>query len=882
MTLLDGGCRAVLRLYPAAMRAAHGREMRQTFLEACAHASGRGRLAMVRTALAELLDLLKGAIRARAGRPVLPAGRQAPWRSPSHSQKGGLMTTLLPDLRQAIRVLRAKPGTTALAIGLLALAIGACTTVFTVADAIIFNAVPYRDADRLVHVGIARQPGAWPSHVTPGNLIGAWREAGVFEQVEAHRTTSAIVDVGAVSTGASLLWITPGALDLLGLTPLRGRPLTREDAHQAVPPILVSARFWRAYLGGSDDAVGRRIYLDGKPADIVGVMPAHVRFPDSVRDLWRAIDLNRPPQRPLSPIARLKAAVPRDETARLAERVVRDHEPALLAEPAAVAFAPVAGVRVFDDYTVNATRLLFTGVVLVLIVACVNVANVLLASGIRRRRERAVRAALGASRFRLVQQALLESLVIATLAATLGLLLSWMAVSTLEDVLPSFITSRGNNAIDFDARSAIAVVALAMLATLTSGVLPAWLGTRTKASDVLREGERGSSEGRAARRLTSVLIVGEIAVAVTLLVGAALMVRTFMALANADRGIDTRNVALLQVNLPSIHVSDPRHGEAMAAEIHARLSALPGVVEVMRALSVPPNRSETYSSAIETGEGAKIDGLEVSGYSAVPDFFRFFDIRLISGRFLSADDPDEAVVVSKSLADVLWPGVSDPIGRTFRIGGDSMVRQVVGVSRDVRTPLRDPRADTPEFFQPYRRPGPNYVLKVTDGTQLSDEKIAEMIRTVHPKYLVRKVQWIDDVYEEQLERPQLAAITAGSFAMFGLLVCAAGLFGVLSLAVARRRREFGIRLAIGAHPAHLSRLIARQTFITLAAGLVIGCAGALAVARGLSSVLAGVEVTDVVSWVAVIALVTVAASAAAWLPVRDARRTDPLLLLREE
>ncbi|MEX2272333.1 MAG: ABC transporter permease [Vicinamibacterales bacterium] len=882
MNLLDAGCRAMLRLYPPDVRDAHGREMRQTFLEACARASGRGPLAMARTALAELIDLLKCAFRSRLGRPLLPADRD-PHTSPGQqAPKGTWMNTLTSDLRQALRGLRAKPGTTTLAIGLLALAIGACTTMFTVADAIIFNAVPYRDADRLVHIGIARQPGAWPSSTTKADVIRTWRDAGIFEHVEAHRTISTIVDAGAGTTGAALLWITPGVLDMLGVGPIRGRALTPQDAHQTVPPILISARFWRTQLGAADDVIGRRIYIDGKAADIVGVMPADVRFPNSVRDLWRAIDLNQPPLAALSPIAKLKPGVPRDETARLAQRVARDRDPALVADPAAVAFAPVTGVQMFDDYTVNATRLLFTGVVLVLFVACVNVANLLLARAMGRRRERAVRAALGASRFRLVQQAMLESLVMATFAATLGLLLSWMAVSALDTVLPAFITARGPNAIDFDARSAMAVVALAVLATLTSGVLPAWLGTRTTASDVLKEGERGSSEGRVARRLTSALIVGEIAVAVTLLVGAALMVRTFMALANADRGIDTRNVALLQVNLPSFQVPDPQRQETLASEIHRRLAALPGVVQVMRALSVPPDRSETYTSAIETGEGARVEGLEVSGYLAVPGFFEFFDIRLVAGRSLSAEDPDEAVVISRNLADALWPGVSDPIGRTFRIDSEPMVRQVVGVSRNVRTSLRDPRFDTPEFFQPYRRPGPNYVIKLEEGARLSDDKVAAMIRTVHPAYLVRRVQWIDDVYAGQIERPQLAAVAAGSFAMFGLLVCTAGLFSVLSLAVARRRREFGIRLAIGAHPAHLSRLVARQTLLTLAAGLAIGCAGALAVARGLSSVLAGIEITDAASWVVVVVLITLAGAAAAWLPLRDARRTDPLLLLREE
>jgi putative ABC transport system permease protein len=881
MTLLDRGCRAVLRLYPADMRDAHGAEMRQTFLDACAHAAGRGRLARVRAVAAELLDLVRGAIRLRLGRPLLERPRQSRHDFP----KGSPMNRVWADLRQALRALRAKPGTTALAIGLLALAIGACATVFTVADAIIFNPVPYRDADRLVHAGISRQPGAWPAAQTPVNLIRAWRDAGIFERVEAHHSTGGtMVEAGAATVGVPVSWITPGVLGLLGVEPIRGRAFTRDDAHQTVPSVLISARFWRTYLGAAEDVIGRRITIEGKPAVIVGVMPAHFRFPYRERDLWRALDLNAPPAtRPrLSAIAKLKPGLPRSEAARLAQRAARDLDPGLVVDPSVVGFAPVTGVKPFDDYTVNATRLLFAGVVLVLCVACVNVANVLLARAIGRRRERAVHAALGASRFRLVRQALLESAVMATLAAAAGLLLSWTAVSAVDTMLPAFITGRGANAIDFDARSAMAVVALAVLAMLTSGVVPAWLGTKTSASDVLKEGERGSSEGRVTRRLTSALVVGEIAVAVALLVGAALMVRSFLALANADRGIVTRNVAYLQVNLPAFQVPDPAVQEALASEIHRRLAALPGVVEVMRSQSVLPDRGDIHFSAIETDQGAKVEGLEVMGYGAVPGFLEFFGVRLISGRFLTADDPEEAVVISRNLAAALWPGIADPLGRTFRIGDDKVVRQVVGVSHDVRTPLLDPRTDTPEFFQPDRRPGPNYVVRLADSARLSDEQIGAMVRSVHPKYLVRDLQRIDDIYAAQIERPRLAAATAGGFAIFGLLVCAAGLFSVLSLSVARRRREFGIRLAIGAQPAQLSRLVARQTFNTLGAGLAIGCAGALAAARGLSSVLAGIEVTDVASWVAVIALVSIAGSAAAWLPLRDARRTDPLLLLRGE
>lgn len=881
--MFDRAFGALLRLYPAGVRDHHGDEMREAFQQACAQARRRGGWpAAARTMLAELADLARGAVRVRTGFPRIPSGG----RPEDARVEGRVAMSLGTDLRQAIRALRANPGTTALAVSLLALAIAACTAVFTVADAVIFTPVPYRNAERLVPIGIARTPGAWPSlNVTP-DLIRAWQDSGAFERIEAHSSLrGTTLDDGIEPRTVPQSWITPGTLDLLGVAPLRGRAFGVEDARQTVPPALISETLWQSQFGGDEAIVGRHVSIEGKPTEIIGVMPAHFRFPLGRRGLWRPLDVSRAGAQGLRvwALGLLRADMPREESLRRADEAARLTAPALLKTPAAVAFAPALGLRSFDQYTVNTVKVLFAGVVLVLLVACVNVANLLLAQALARRRERAVRAALGASRARLIRQALCESGMLALAAAAGGLLLSWLAVSSFESLLPEYVMQRGANGIDVDARAFGLVILLTVVVMLASGLLPAWFGTRVTAGSALKEDARGASEGRGARRLSFALVVSEIAVAVALLVSASLLVRSFIGLATAERGIDTRGIVSVWVGLPEYQETNAERRMALAGEIQERLSALlPGVVQVMRLHSAPPEGADIHFGTLRTDDGRTVEGLEVFGFHATPDFFGFFRMKLVAGRFLSAGDPQQAVVVSESLARALWPGVTSPVGRTFRIGSGGP-REVVGVSVEMLTPLMDPRLDRPEFFEPVQgTPTSRYVLRLSDGSAVRADQIKAVVRSVHPAYLVHEVAPIDEQYREQIEGPETAALVATSFAAFGMLVCAAGLFSVLSLSVARRRREFGIRLAIGARPSHVSQLVMRQTAITLTVGIALGVAGAFALTRNLSAVLAGVDVTDAPSWIAVIAIIAFAGVAAAWLPVRDARRTDPLLLLREE
>ncbi len=872
MRLVDYGCRVLLRLFPKDMRDAHGAEMRET-LRAVSES---------RSVIPEFVDLATSAIKARAGFPRLPSGHRP--QSPS-SNGGGWMNAILSDLRQAVRALAARPGTTALAISLLALAIGACTAVFTVADAVLFTPVPYPNAERLVPIGIARQPGAWPSLNASPELIRAWQQSGAFERVEVHASTSGTtLDDGREPRSVSQSWITPGMLDVLGVAPIHGRGFTQADAEALVPPALISETLWRSHFGGEPSLVGRFVSIEGTQTEIVGIMPGDFRFPLGRKGFWRPLDIARgaAEKKAMWAIGLIRSGLPREEARRLAEEATRASVPSSLAPPASLAFAANLGTRSFDDYTVNAVKVLFAGVVLVLVVACINVANLLLAQALSRRRERAVRAALGASRARLVRQALCESFLLAACASLAGLLLAWLAVSSFERLVPEYMLTRGANGIDLDARAYGAVAVLAASVMLASGLLPAWFGTSVSAGGALKEDGRGATESRAARRLSSVLVVGEIAVAVALLLSASLLVRSFIQLATIDRGIDTRNIVSVWLSLPRYQESDTSRRLALADQVEANLSSVPGVARVLRVRGAPPQGGNLHMSALRSDDGRTVEGQEIFEFEATPAFFSFFGMRLAAGRFLTADDPDAAVVISERLARMLWPDDPQPIGRTFRIGREATL-EVAGVSREMLTPLLDPRIDQPEFFRLARGPViSRYALRLHEDATVRMDAIRAAIRAVHPGYVVYEAEHLDALYREHIEGPESAAKVAGAFAAFGTIVCAAGLFSVLSLSVARRRREFGIRLAIGAHPSQLSRLVMRQTIAMLAAGIVLGIAGAFALARNLSSVLAGVSTTDISSWIIVVGLIAATGIAAAWLPVRDARRTDPLLLLREE
>lgn len=869
--LADYGFRALLRLFPKEIRDAHAAEMRDTFLQVCES----------RSPIPELVDLATSAVKARAGYPRIPSGRE-PRRSNS---EGGFMSAFTSDVRQASRALLARPGTTAIAVSLLALAIAACTAVFTVADAVIFRPVPYANADRLVPIGIARQPGAWPAlNVTPA-LVRAWRDSGAFERIEAHSSLRGTnLDEGADPRTVPQSWITPGSFDLLGVAPLAGRRFTEADARQIVPPALISETLWRSEFGGDPALIGRRIAIDGKRVEIVGVMPASFRYPLGRRGLWRPLDLDRAAaeKMPIWAVGLLRRGLAREDARQITERATQAVAPDLVKAPASVAFAPALGIRSFDQYTVNTVKVLFGGVALVLLVASVNVANLLLAQALARRRERAVKAALGASRARLIRQALCETAMLSIAAAGAGLFLSWLAVSSYETLLPEYMLQRGANGIDIDARAYGLIVLLTAAVMLVSGLLPAWLGTRVSAGAALKQDARGSSEGRGARRMSNALVVGEIAVTVALLVTAALLVRSFVELATADRGMRTRGLASVWIGLPEYHQPGADARRALADTVQQRLAALPDVEQVVRLRSAPPDGADIYFSALRVDDGRTVEGLEVMGFHATPEFFDFFGMTVVAGRFLSATDPPNAVVVSTGLAQAMWPGHPSPIGRTFRIGSGE-VREVVGVTREIRTSLLDPRVDNPELFTlDTSAGGGRFGLRMRDGAAVPVDEIRAAIRSVHPSYLVHEAASIEEQYREQMEGPETAAAVASAFAVFGTTVCAAGLFSVLSLTVARRRREFGIRLAVGGDPSHVAWLVVRQTAWTVGAGIALGAAGALVLARNLSSVLAGVDIGDALSWVAVVATIALAGAAAAWLPVRNARRIDPLLLLREE
>jgi putative ABC transport system permease protein len=520
-------------------------------------------------------------------------------------------------------------------------------------------------------------------------------------------------------------------------------------------------------------------------------------------------------------------------------------------------------------------------VILVFLVLCANVCSLLLARLTARRREFSMRAALGASRGRLLRQAFVESAVMGALGVVVGIGAGWALVSIARTFLPEAFLLRTLNPLNIDLRALGVTSASGIVATLAAGLLPAWIGTRVNAGESLRVIERGGTESRGARTITRGLLVVEIALACTLLVGATLLVRSFVNLASAERGLDANGVVSATMSLPRPAFPDQAARAAVARALEEQVAALPGVQHVAWSYGLPPESGGfSFGNWQSDIPGAAAINMTVERYHVGPDFFALFGIPLVRGRTFQASDGPSHVIVGERLARTLWPDL-DPVGRTFSFIDERF--HVIGVVREIHHPSLDPSRDVPEFYHAFDGVGSYAMMSVRCAGLCPDTAlIRQRLATTHTGVRVAQVRPLEDIYFEELARPRAAAALAFAFAAIAVLAAAGGLFSVLTYAVGRRRREFGIRTALGASPAQIRRVVFRDGLVVALTGIAIGTAAAAAVARALASLQYGVTVGDPVSWAFVIVTLGVTTLAASWRPARDAMRLDPVQLLREE
>jgi putative ABC transport system permease protein len=802
------------------------------------------------------------------------------------------MNSIWQDARFGFRMLWKRPGFTTVALVVLALGIGANTAIFSVVDAVLLRPLPYPGADRVVaFTGVNPPKGITSSNMSAPDFDDWRAQAQSFEALAMYAATSANVTGGDEPERVASAVVMPDFFRVLGVGAARGRPLVADDAQPGGGLVVViSHGLWVRRFGADPGVVGRRIELGGRSFEVVGVMPAGFDFPQRA-ELWTALRLNTNEvprdDREFSIVGRLKDGVTLEKaqaemdtlTARLAQQY------------------PVTntgwGVRVerLRDNLVGRLRttlfVLMAAVGLVLLIACSNVANLLLARAASRRREVAVRLALGAGRLRIVRQMLTESALLALVGGALGVGLSVWLTDLLVALAPA-----GTPRLDevrADARVVLFAVGATLLTGLVFGLAPALQASRPDLGESLKEGGRGAVEARS--RVRSLLVVAEVALSLVLLIGAGLLVKSFARLQKVNPGFDPSNVLTMKLSLPGARYREPRDKAEFYSKLVARVAALPGVESAAATLSLPLGGSN-YSvgrAFIREGRPLTPEESDNAAYSvATPDYFRAMRIPLLRGRaFNERDDADSpmVVVINETMARKVFPG-EDPVGKRIRIWRDEKFpREIVGVVGEAKPEGMDAEPAF-QMYVPVRQDGAWNSLTLVVRAQGEPSSLAGAVRgevrALDKDLPVYNVKTMGQVVSEATAYRRVTAVLMAGFAVVALLLAAVGLYGVVSYAVAQRTREFGIRVALGAQTRDILRLVLRQGGALVLAGVLAGVAAALVATRVLASLLYEVSTTDATVFVLVPALLAAVALAACLVPARRATKVDPTEALRYE
>lgn len=810
-------------------------------------------------------------------------------------------TSLRQDVWFGLRQWRARPLVGLSAVLVLALAIGATTAVFSVVDHVVFRPLPYIDAHEVLTVWETdNRTGERLGGVSPADYLDVAQQATQFSAVGLAEPFSYDVSIGEGPPQSVPTWlVTAGFFDALGVRPLVGRLFTASDympdgsittAHLPPPAsVVVSESFWHRRWGGDPAVIGRTIDLDGVPVVVIGVVPATAAYPEAA-DLWapksfRLPELQERRSTFMKVVARLRPGVTREQA---------QVELTGLARAAAVAYPASnreSGLEVVPlrDLIVGPVQRGF-GVLLgvaafVLLIACASVAGLLLARGADRERELAVRASLGAGHGRLAQQLLTESLVIGLVGGAAGFVVARFGLELLLAMAPADLPRIGSATIDL--RVLGFLLAATLLATALAGVAPAWRLSRPDLMSVLR---RGAGAGGARVRLRSALVATEIALAFVLLIGAGLLARSFVQLTRNDLGFDPGGRAEVQLFLWDRNPT-PAARLARLDEMLERIRALPGVEFAGATTALPFHPSQIGSRGglhiegqppVEPGQEDRVHTIAVT-----PEYFAVMGVPLRAGRAFTAHDDAAAArvaIVNEAFARRYFPGES-AVGRRIAIGymGAPVSREIVGVVGDVRMQsYRD--AAEPQVFMPVAETGTGSVTIVAHGGASAGlvGRMREAVWAVDPGQSVYHAASVEELVATTLAAERFQLLLVGAFSSLALLLAAIGIYGLIGTIARARRREFGVRLALGARPREIERLMVASGLRFALPGIVVGVAGALLVTRVIRSLLYATSPAEPATYAQIIALVLAVVIAAAWLPARQVLARDPVRALREE
>lgn len=800
---------------------------------------------------------------------------------------------MFQDLRFALRTLRKRPTTTAAAVLMLALGLGACTVVFSLVEAFLLRPLELEDPDRLARIYSTQEmSGAGRQRATPGAFYDWRRRSRTFESLVAAQDTGLSVTGAERPLNPRMRLVTEDYFETLGVEPVAGRLFLKEEYRAGARVAMLDHGFWQSYFGG-DPVLGRTIELNYEAYEIVGVLPAGYLNPALPNPpvLWMPLAEPATPNRTFGNMVVLGRLAPglglADAQAEM-ERISAELG-VIYPETDAGRGVRVLGLRDSLVETIRPALLaLFGAVAFVLVMASANVANLLLARAIDRRTEIGVRMALGASRARLVRQLMTESLLLGLAAAAIGLMLAFWAVGPLPSLAPSNISMPLLDGVRLDVRVALFTVAAAVAAAVAFGLLPMMQVSRTSGA-ALSAGSRGRGRGPGRRRLRSSLVVTEVALSLVLLIGAGLMVRTLAALRSLDLGFDPVHLTTIRTGARGPVYGDVARYNEFHRLVGEELGRLPGVRAVGAAEILPMFAAFRTSFPARDAERPAAEGAQPRAIplAASVGFFEAFGMPILRGRgFTSQDTPESepVAVVSRGLSRRLW-GDENPIGREIVLGDEGRRRaRVVGIAGDLRGQVQAPEPPPVVYLAHAQSPVPNMSFFLRGETDLetltseAEQAIWEISRDV-PVYFSTTMEQIVADIEWQ---PRFVMQLLSGFAIFALVLAAMGLFAVLSYAVSERHREIGIRVAVGAAGRDVLRLVLGDAARLTALGLVLGLAGALMVNRLLAGQLYGVEASDPLTYGVLVVVLGSVAFVASYLPARRATRIDPVQALRSE
>ncbi len=812
------------------------------------------------------------------------------------------MDTIFRDLRYSFRMLLKSPGFTAVAVLSIALGIGANTTVFSVINAVLLKSLPYKDASTLMLV--------WGDNGTERSLTGrnqlSWtdladlrNQATVFEDLAAYTNWSPIMHGDSAAERMPAIQVGDGYFKIMKGEPILGRVFTPEDQEDGKDMVIVLGHaLWQRRFGSDPNIVGRSLQLNSRPYTIVGVMgpdfhplPSTLVSPEGqfYRPVAETYDESQRDARHLRGIARLKPGVgveqARAEMNVIAQRLEREH-------PLTNKGQGVNVVSITDD-TIGGVRpallMIFGAVVFVLLVACANVANLLLARASARHKEITIRAAIGAGRAQLVRQLLTESLLLAIFGGALGLLLATWGVGLIEvygaKINPMF------NGIRIDLPTLIFTVGLSIVTALLFGLAPALQISKPNLTESLKEGGRSAGAAASGNRLRSGLVIAEIAMTLVLLVSAGLLIRTVARLSKVDKGFNAANVMAMNIGLPTAKYPKPENVIAFYQQATERIAALPAV-KAAGLTSVLPlsDNFDGRGLAVEDHPKPRGEEITVDMYVTTPGYLRAMEIPLLKGRTITERDTQDSVkiaLINRTMAAALWPNV-DPIGRRIKFPGDDKNptpwRTIVGVVSDVSQYALDKKAPMQIYLPHAQFPTSfNTIVVKTDNQSLAmTNAIRNEILSVDKDQAVFQVTTLEELLGESILLRRFFMLLLVGFAMLALVLAAVGIYGVMSYVVTQRTQEIGIRMALGAQVGDVLKLIVGNGMKLALIGISLGLAAAFAVTRLLAELLFGVTATDLSTFTVVSSVLAVVVLLACYIPARRATKVEPLEALRYE